>query len=382
MASQFVRSNTRKIIILGLIWILVMIVLSYCGCDVYNSSLKHDDHESSSDHVLLPLKEYKNYLENENSTDKKILCYYSIPQNGSSETPLTAKDIDSTLCTHIIISKAKIENTTIVPVDEGDFKVYAEVVAMKKQNPDLYVLLSLATGFSSLVQDRIAVASDDQPECRYSLCTRQVLRNPQVSFVTTNSEPPQIRHELASATEFDPPRDDTHSAYVNLTLAELGLNLASHPPLLLTVAVGASQSIIDNSYEIDQLAKCVDFVSVMGYNYHMYKPYLPFTGHNSPLSNSSNEKGFFSTMNIHWDTIYLIMKGVPKEKLIIGIPTFGHTWREISFSTLVQWVLDAGVAGVMTWNLNSDDWAGLCNGQKFELHAVIKNMLMQKLLES
>ncbi|KAK8727624.1 hypothetical protein OTU49_009656 [Cherax quadricarinatus] len=158
MASQFVRSNTRKIIILGLIWILVMIVLSYCGCDVYNSSLKHDDHESSSDHVLLPLKEYKNYLENENSTDKKILCYYSIPQNGSSETPLTAKDIDSTLCTHIIISKAKIENTTIVPVDEGDFKVYAEVVAMKKQNPDLYVLLSLATGFSSLVQDRIAVA--------------------------------------------------------------------------------------------------------------------------------------------------------------------------------------------------------------------------------
>lgn len=359
---------------------------------------------------------------------KKILCYYSIPQNGSSETPLTAKDIDSTLCTHIIISKAKIENTTIVPVDEGDFKVYAEVVAMKKQNPDLYVLLSLATGFSSLVQDRIAVA---------------VFAYNAHKFLTTHGfDGLDLDWEFpAWPPGKKNPKEKTWFTYLLLQLNN-ALKLASHPPLLLTVAVGASQSIIDNSYEIDQLAKCVDFVSVMGYNYHMYKPYLPFTGHNSPLSNSSNEKGFFSTMNIHWDTIYLIMKGVPKEKLIIGIPTFGHTWRllendqysvgapavaegilggkltyleacifvkegatryfdneskvpyavrdrdwvsyddNISIIDKVQWVLDAGVAGVMTWNLNSDDWAGLCNGQKFELHAVIKNMLMQKLLES
>lgn len=31
----------------------------------------------------------------------------------------------------------------------------------------------------------------------------------------------------------------------------------------------------------------------------------------------------------------------------------------------------------MTWNLNCDDWPGLCTGKKFELHSVIKDILFK-----
>lgn len=73
--------------------------------------------------------------------------------------------------------------------------------------------------------------------------------------------------------------------------------------------------------------RCVDFVSVMAYNFHKFEPYMPFTGYNAPLNKSSREEGYFATLNIQWDTLYWMKKGMPKEKLIIGIPTFGRTWK-------------------------------------------------------
>ncbi|XP_069937977.1 acidic mammalian chitinase-like [Cherax quadricarinatus] len=39
------------------------------------------------------------------------------------------------------------------------------------------------------------------------------------------------------------------------------------------------------------------------------------------------------------------------------------------------WVKKSGFAGVMTWNLNCDDWAGKSHGKKFELHNIIKDVL-------
>lgn len=65
----------------------------------------------------------------------------------------------------------------------------------------------------------------------------------------------------------------------------------------------------------------------MGYDYHMYQSYLPFTGHNAPLAERHDEIGYFSTLNIEWATQYWLQKGMPKEKLMVGIPTYGRTWR-------------------------------------------------------
>ncbi|KAG7170918.1 Chitinase-3-like protein 2-like [Homarus americanus] len=406
--SPIPKSNSKNefvTLLIRLMWVLLIIAVCCC-LYVPSSSTCNGMQDSSTFHRFFVPDAQEGILRNGSSTEKKIVCYYALPNKGSSEATMSAKDIDPTLCTHIIISKAKIENSTIVPLDEGDLKVYAEVVSLKKQNPDLHVLLSLGSGFPSLVQDLTHGFDGLDLDWEFPVW-------------------PSWKKNSKEKNRF---------AYFVLQLNN-ALKLASHPPLLLTAAVGVSKNIIDNSYEIGQLAKCVDFVSVMGYNYHQFKPYLPFTGHNAPLAKSSQEKGYFATLNIQWDTLYWMSKGMPKEKLVIGIPTFGRTWKllnskwhnvgapavaegmhegkityleacifvkegavhyfdneskvpyavrdqdwvsyedTVSIRDKVQWILAAGVAGVMTWNLNSDDWAGLCSGKKFELLNIVKDML-------
>lgn len=352
----------------------------------------------------------------------KQVCYYWVPRNGSDVGGLlTPRDIDPNICTHIIVSCAKIQNSTIVPLAKEHTKVYSEVVNLKKQNPNLLVLLCLAEGFESLVRDQEAVAI-------FAFNAYQFLVSHGFDGLDLDWEFPGW-----PAWKKDS-REREQFTYLVLQLNN-ALKLASHPPLKLSLAVGTPQSIVDSSYEVPELAKNVDFVSLMGYDYHMFQSYMPFTGHNSPLTPSLNEIGLLATLNIEWTANYWVEKGMPKEKIVIGIPTYGRTWKLLSedwynvgapavgsgilngvlsyteacifvkegatryfdsycqvpfsvrerdwvsyedkesITAKAKWVKDNGFAGVMTWNLNSDDWAGLCHGNKYELHNIIKSIL-------
>lgn len=79
--------------------------------------------------------------------------------------------------------------------------------------------------------------------------------------------------------------------------------------------------------EIFNYYRYVDFVNLMSYDYHSYVWYYPLTGLNSPLFPRSTEKGFLASLNVNYSSNYWIMKGMPKEKIIIGIPTYGHSYK-------------------------------------------------------
>lgn len=65
----------------------------------------------------------------------------------------------------------------------------------------------------------------------------------------------------------------------------------------------------------------------MSYDYHFYVWYYPITDLNAPLFPRLAESGYLSTLNVNFSTQYWLSKGMPKEKLIIGIPTYGHSYR-------------------------------------------------------
>jgi Glycosyl hydrolases family 18. len=46
----------------------------------------------------------------------------------------------------------------------------------------------------------------------------------------------------------------------------------------MTVAVAAPGPIIDRAYDVPLMGRLVDFVSIMGYDYHSYIWYLPVLG--------------------------------------------------------------------------------------------------------
>lgn len=60
------------------------------------------------------------------------------------------------------------------------------------------------------------------------------------------------------------------------------------------------------------------------------------SGLNAPLYSRSNEVGFFATLNINYSVNYWISKGLDRSKIIMGLPTYGHSFRLVNpFNTRI-----------------------------------------------
>uniref|UniRef100_A0A4W5LYV1 GH18 domain-containing protein n=1 Tax=Hucho hucho TaxID=62062 RepID=A0A4W5LYV1_9TELE len=95
----------------------------------------------------------------------------------------------------------------------------------------------------------------------------------------------------------------THDALCMYILQELVAAYADeakstgNAQLMLTAAVSAGKGTIDAGYEIAEIAKSLDFINVMTYDFH--GTWEQFTGHNSPLYRGAHDKGdliFFNTV--------------------------------------------------------------------------------------
>nr|XP_027207330.1 chitotriosidase-1-like [Penaeus vannamei] len=423
--TAWTRSNFHwhgpMVVVVVVLWTCVAYVLWQCSAGESHARIYIDDLLKRHQKLISgsePNTQTENIVVDSNI---KRVCYYALPHVNTTVATLSPRDIPPDLCTHIIIIGAEIHDNKIVPVEENDLKVFAEVVALKEVNPSLRVLLCLGGDFSELVRDPTSVAV-------FAYNAQQFLINYNLDGIDLDWEFPAWPAWKKNVLE------KKWFTYFVLQLNN-ALKLAAHPSFLLSIAVGTPKPIVDHCYEVDQLAKYVDFVSIMGYDYHMYQSYLPFTGHNAPLAERHDEIGYFSTLNIEWATQYWLQKGMPKEKLMVGIPTYGRTWRLLSgawhnvgapavgtgmlggsltyteacifvkegatayfddeskvpyavrgrdwvsyenpasIRAKAEWVKTSGVAGVMTFDLNSDDYAGLCSRKKFELHNIIKDTL-------
>lgn len=96
---------------------------------------------------------------------------------------------------------------------------------------------------------------------------------------------------------------------------------------ILSVAVAAPQFLIDVSYDPIYINEYVDFINVMTYDYHFFTRTTPFTGINAPLYPTNNEKKYLSSLNINFTATYWHFKGVDKNKINIGLPTYGHSFK-------------------------------------------------------
>ncbi|KAJ8784699.1 hypothetical protein J1605_008050 [Eschrichtius robustus] len=99
------------------------------------------------------------------------------------------------------------------------------------------------------------------------------------------------------------------------------------PRLLITAAVSAGKGTIDVGYEIAEIGKLLDFISVMTYDFHHV--WDTSTRHNSPLCEYAMKP---------WRD-----NGVPSEKLIMGFLTYGRTfWLSTSDTSVCAQSLEQG----------------------------------------
>ncbi|XP_023230632.1 acidic mammalian chitinase-like [Centruroides sculpturatus] len=408
-------------------FLLLFLFLFCCllySCETVNEDVKHIRRRSKImskakfDGILHGDHNYTLPFFNEmlNTQPKKIACYYV--WNHMKNGTLMPNDIDPHICTHILLGFSSVFNSTLVPPLPEDVKGYEMVIALKKKNPNLKLMLSAGggKGFS---------------EASYSAENR-------TKFINSIFELLNEYGFDGFDIDWEFPAWDGLPAMdrINFILLLKEFRLADkQDKYLLSVAVAAPKTIIDVSYDIPNMAKYVDFVNLMAYDYHDYSWYMPFTGHNSPLFKRSVEKAYFSTLNTAWSAQYWVEKGLPKSKLLVGIPTYSHSYKlavpymhgfdapavgsglgELSYSQVcdflndgairvfdgesevpyayknldwvgyddvqsvvmkAMWIKKMGLGGAMTFDLNNDDWKGTCdNRTKFILHQTLKNILI------
>lgn len=204
--------------------------------------------------------------------------------------------------------------------------------------------------------------------------------------------------------------------------------------LQLSVAVAPAYTIIVSSYDIVEMHKYVDFINLMSYDFHDYSNIFPFTAYNAPLYKRSLEQGYLATLNTNWSALYWNQWGMSRDKIMVGIPTYSHSYvladpdqslpgspatgtaDEFTFSQVcdflaqkgtqyvfdneamvpyahrgllwisfddrksvtakANWIKDHDFGGAMTYDLNCDDFINSCNSTlTFPLHQIIYNIL-------
>ena len=77
---------------------------------------------------------------------------------------------------------------------------------------------------------------------------------------------------------------------------------------LLTVAVSAGKETIDIAYNVPKIMPLVDYISIMGYDFHggSWENYL---GHNAPLYSRPDETGLNFLFNVNYSVNYWLELG-------------------------------------------------------------------------
>merc|ERR1711874_309704 len=91
--------------------------------------------------------------------------------------------------------------------------------------------------------------------------------------------------------------------------------------------MSADNKRLDVGYDIPALAKVYDWFNVMDYDYH--GAWENFTGPNTPLYGRHEEDDINHPghrFNLNDSISYYLNHGVPKEQIVVGMATFGHSW--------------------------------------------------------
>ena len=122
--------------------------------------------------------------------------------------------------------------------------------------------------------------------------------------------------------DWEHPSDSRQGAnYVQL-LTALRASLPS-PQYILTTALPAGEWALRN-IDIGLASTLLDYINVMAYDFS--GPWTSATGHHSQLYTPKSPHSDAATISCHSAVGYMISKGVPSRKLLLGIPAYGRSF--------------------------------------------------------
>ncbi|CAF4869454.1 unnamed protein product [Rotaria sp. Silwood1] len=285
--------------------------------------------------IWLTIRQVRADCQNDTSTESTFVyrrvCYFAnwAAKRYDNISRLTPEDIDPFLCTHINFAFAKVlESLIIAPYEEDDLKgwtanskgMYERVLKLKEANPDLRVLLSVG-GWTHASRGFNEISKSAANIKRFVKNSVKFLRDNKFDGLDLDWEYPGAKDQGAE------PHSKTGYTKLVKKLSRVFKREAERTgqeKLLLTCATAAARHRIEAGYEVEEVCKYFDFVSVMTYDYH--GSWDGKTGHNSPLYGMRNERKKFREWNINSSMHVWVELGCPKEKLNIGLSAYGRAF--------------------------------------------------------
>ncbi|XP_077553052.1 chitotriosidase-1-like isoform X2 [Haemaphysalis longicornis] len=328
--------------------------------------------------------------------------------------------VDVGLCSHIILGFAVVEDDGSIDLDlVGGVRELAAFALLRRRKPDLKLMLSVGGGGGDKNFKNMVASTDSRQ--RFIASSISALRAARLDGLDLDWEFPT----LLDAVPFGR----------LLKMASVEFKRDDRWPLILSVAVPAQSPLVIVGYDIKAMAQSVDFVNLMTYDLNVYKWYTPWLHHNSPLFSRATDPPYFNTLNVESSAKLWVTLGMPKSKIMVGIPTYGLSWvlthpdrwqvgsraagraqygggfvsypevlqylasgakREYDAEAMVPflhkdnlwisyddessvrlkalWALQNGYGGTMTFSLNADDWAGTYSSTTFPLQRAIASI--------
>lgn len=257
--------------------------------------------------------------------NKKMFCYYSsFAQTRPGIGKFLPEDIDPFMCTHVIFAFVDIssDGKDLISFnwnDKGENGLYSRTLALKKRNPDLKILLAVG-GWMIGSKPFIPMIRSESKRKTWVKNVVSYLRRHKFDGFDMDWEFP--------ATRGSPPEDKYRFTKLMKTLYDAFAEEAQQSgrqKLILTLATASGTYYINQSYETKEIIKYIDYMLLMTYNYH--GQWEKVTGHHGAMWKHQNDPpGEKSELYTEWSIDYWLNIGIPKSKLIVGIPTYGMSF--------------------------------------------------------
>ena len=277
------------------------------------------------------------------------MCYYtSWARYRKPLASFTPQNINPHLCTHLHYAIANTNQDQEVgaadPFSDFIMKGYQQIVALKKVNPLLKVLLMLGGSQSPQQTAFEEIVTDDAKMDRFVTEAMKYVRTHnfdgiELDWKVSGQKVGHARLLEALAAAF---RKETE--------------ISGKERLLLSTTIPANVTKLIEDFDVSRIARSVDYINALMYQFHSGEQTV--TGHHAPLFTSDPEDTEFADFIVQM----YIDSGADPTKLNLAVPTFGKTFK-LSDPEVCGFgapVTDVGFAGKLTKARGSLSFAEIC----------------------